>query len=577
MKNAKKILAILLALVMTLSLFAACGNDVRPVSAPENTSEEVSVPEAQEDKGEEGEESEEAVSDTESEVFAEDEEELITISYPLVDEEVVLTQWGSMNPNNFNYISTLSENAIISALADKTGVRVECTSVAGGPEVMDQFTLMTSAGDLPDFIDNVQSCYTAGGDAAINDGIIIDLGPYLDEYCPDFLRLFDEMDGLRTFAHTDDGAVPYFIEASMNADAVCTSGYLIRQDWLDQLNMDTPETFDDLHDVLAAFKNDLGVDSPLWLPRGVTGLLSEAYGCAVTYEPMAGAYPFMAVDGEVVCGYTTDEFKGFLKIMNQWYSEGLIWQDFVTDNMAFGITTSSAYNKFLNSQMGCAYGELADITSVAEQIGDGAVLSAIPDPSANGEKNHLTVSATPYYSKWAISTDCEEVELACQFMNYMYTEEGCNLLTYGVEGEACVKNADGTFSYTDLILNNPDGISYSNAYHIYTFLDEVGLRDLTAQRQFYDETALKSSDVWSGSRDAIYTYPSASLTAEENEEFSAAFVTISTYVSECIPKFVLGDLDVDADFDEFLATIESMGIKDCTAIKQAAYDRYVNR
>ena len=97
MKNAKKILAILLALVMTLSLFAACGNDVRPVSAPENTSEEVSVPEAQEDKDEEGEESEEAVSDTESEVFAEDEEELITISYPLVDEEVVLTQWGSMN------------------------------------------------------------------------------------------------------------------------------------------------------------------------------------------------------------------------------------------------------------------------------------------------------------------------------------------------------------------------------------------------------------------------------------------------------------------------------------------------
>ena len=152
MKNAKKVLAILLALVMMLSLFAACGNDVRPVSAPENTSEEVSAPEAEGDKVEDG---EEAVADTESEVSAEDDEELITISYPLVDEEVVLTQWGSMNPNNFNYISTLSENAIISALADKTGVRVECTSVAGGPELMDQFTLMISAGDLPDFIDNV--------------------------------------------------------------------------------------------------------------------------------------------------------------------------------------------------------------------------------------------------------------------------------------------------------------------------------------------------------------------------------------------------------------------------------------
>ena len=55
MKNAKKVLAILLALVMMLSLFAACGNDVRPVSAPENTSEEVSAPEAEGDKVEEGE------------------------------------------------------------------------------------------------------------------------------------------------------------------------------------------------------------------------------------------------------------------------------------------------------------------------------------------------------------------------------------------------------------------------------------------------------------------------------------------------------------------------------------------
>ena len=169
------------------------------------------------------------------------------------------------------------------------------------------------------------------------------------------------------------------------------------------------------------------------------------------------------------------------------------------------------------------------------------------------------------------------MELACEFMNYMYTQEGCDLLNYGIEGESCVKNEDGSFSYTDLILKNPDGMSYSSAYHIYTFLDEMGLRDLSATRQFYDEKALESSDVWGGSRDNAWCYPSASLTAEESEAFTAAFVTINTYVSECIPKFVIGDMSVDADFDTFIQTIEELGIEDCTEYKQAAYDRYVAR
>ena len=574
----KQVFALFLAAALLVSLLAACGGSEAPGSAEassasaETAAVEASASEPEKEVPEESAQLEESASEE-----AEPEEPQVVIEYPLVEDEVVLTQWGSMYPGAFNYISTLSENTVIDELAKRTGVRVECTSVQGGPNTIDQFTLMISAGDLPDFIDNVYSCYTSGDDAAIADGVIIDLSPYLEEHAPDFNRLMSEVEGMNVYAHTDDGAVPYFLDVSRNANAVCSSGYIIRQDWLDDLGLSTPETFDELHDVLTAFKNDLGADSPLYIPRGVTGLLSDAYGCAVTYEPMAGAYPFMVKDGTVVCGYQTDEMKEFLKTMHQWYEEGLIWQDFVTDNMAFGITTSAAYNKFLTGSMGCAAGELADITDVAAQIGDGAVIAAIPDPTVNGEKNHLTAGATPFYKKWAISADCEDPELAVEFMNYLYTEEGCDLLTYGIEGESCVKNDDGSYSFTDLILNNPDGISYANAYHLYTFLDELGLRDLSAMRQFYTDEALAASDTWSDSRDEAWAYPAASLTAEENEVFSANFVTVSTYVSECIPKFVLGDMDVEADFDSFLSQIEAMGIDECTGYKQAAYDRYMAR
>ena len=39
-------------------------------------------------------------------------------------------------------------------------------------------------------------------------------------------------------------------------------------------------------------------------------------------------------------------------------------------------------------------------------------------------------------------------------------------------------------------------------------------------------------------------------------------------------KFVVGDESLD-EFDNFVSTLKQMGIEDCIAIEQAAYDRYL--
>ena len=221
----KQVFALFLAAALLVSLLAACGGSEAPASAEassasaETAAVEASASEPEKEVPEESAQLEESASEE-----AEPEEPQVVIEYPLVEDEVVLTQWGSMYPGAFNYISTLSENTVIDELAKRTGVRVECTSVQGGPNTIDQFTLMISAGDLPDFIDNVYSCYTSGDDAAIADGVIIDLSPYLEEHAPDFNRLMSEVEGMNVYAHTDDGAVPYFLDVSRNANAVCSSG-----------------------------------------------------------------------------------------------------------------------------------------------------------------------------------------------------------------------------------------------------------------------------------------------------------------------------------------------------------------
>ena len=95
-----------------------------------------------------------------------------------------------------------------------------------------------------------------------------------------------------------------------------------------------------------------------------------------------------------------------------------------------------------------------------------------------------------------------------------------------------------------------------------------------AQTYTYSDLRVECYEVWSGTRDSQYSYPSgAILTQEENEEYARVNADIHTYAEENIAKFVTGEKDL-SEFDEFIAGIESMNLDTVIALKQAALDRY---
>ena len=172
--------------------------------------------------------------------------------------------------------------------------------------------------------------------------------------------------------------------------------------------------------------------------RAAAKQIHDAYGCAVTYEPMAGAYPFMVKDGTVVCGYQTDEMKEFLKTMHQWYEEGLIWQDFMS-NPDF---QNPPLDVILADRTGVYYGEVTYMATITNSDPDGDIrFVAIPDFVKNKgdtipfkEERAYTV-ATP----WSISSACEDPELVMRWCNYLYTDEGALVLDNACgSGSTCV-------------------------------------------------------------------------------------------------------------------------------------------
>ncbi len=70
---------------------------------------------------------------------------------------------------------------------------------------------------------------------------------------------------------------------------------------------------------------------------------------------------------------------------------------------------------------------------------------------------------------------------------------------------------------------------------------------------------------------------SVSLTQEESTERAALYADISTIVKEQTAQFISGALDIESNWDAYIASLESSGIERAIEITQAAYDRYLGR
>ncbi len=166
-----------------------------------------------------------------------------------------------------------------------------------------------------------------GPDYFIENDIFIDLKPYMDEITPNYKYVCYLDEATLPTTITDKGYVAGFWQIAKTLQWPWL-GPLGRTDWLKEMNLAIPETFDELHDVLVAFRDVKKAEFPLSLTAsGLDGWLMAGFD--TMYVPSMGI-TFIQIDGKVHFGATEPGFKDYILLMNQWYSEKLIDQDFYT-------------------------------------------------------------------------------------------------------------------------------------------------------------------------------------------------------------------------------------------------------
>lgn len=105
----------------------------------------------------------------------------------------------------------------------------------------------------------------------------------------------------------------------------------IRQDWLDNLGLEMPETVDELYDVLVAFKEQdaNGNGNPDdEIPMATKNGIKQLYYLMTGFGYDTNSLWYTDDNGEVHYAAVEDQYKDMLAFLNKCYSEGLISDDF---------------------------------------------------------------------------------------------------------------------------------------------------------------------------------------------------------------------------------------------------------
>ncbi|QNK59318.1 extracellular solute-binding protein [Paenibacillus sp. PAMC21692] len=480
---------------------------------------------------------------------------------PAVEKLDKLSYWVYLNSGAAATIKNLGEHEAYKKKQELTGVNVEFIH----PQSDEAYNLMMASKDLPDVIESGWISNPGGPEKAIADGKIIRLNEYIDDYAPNLSKLLEENPEMRKIISTDDGTIFAFPFYRGDPFLLTFMGFALRQDWLNNLKLAMPETLDEWHAVLTAFKNDdpnqngKADEIPLYYKWSDLGF-QTAYGIT---------NGLIQEDGVVKHSWYTPQFKEYITLLNKWYSEGLIDQDYLTTDgkLRDAKLTGDQLGAHIQYTVGRYNGLMEGKHPTFE-------MKAAPYPVITKGTTPIIGHQDPYYTGngAAVTTSADNIPAIVQWLDFNYGPEGSTLFNFGIEGLTYdMVNGEPVFKEEALADGNLLGrTTLSGAYGPF-----VQDKRIMEQKSASYKNGVHSLETWMNAENKKHI-PRLTLTPDEGSEYASIMNDINTFVKEQVDKFVMGIEPMDK-FDAFVATMKDMGMERAIAIQQAAYERYLKR
>ncbi len=600
MKKISKLLVLLLALVMIVSLFAGCGESASQGNKPNsgNNGGGTDIVE--------------------------------NIVFPL--EEPITFKMGVRGEKDYQELMEKCE--WYKYLCEKTNVYIECVVLGSNPA--GKLNTLITTGSAPDVV---------LGPVTLTSNNIIDLGSNghliaLEDYItnenimPNYQRLLEAVPEALSKMYAPDGHIWSVATIGTTKGSAWESHLNVNIDWLKQVpgyesGERFPKTLEEFTECLRYFRDhdmngngDPSDEIPLLM---VSSSQSPADNAATlqglmnlwgigTKDSDNDYYIHIPDDNQVTLAPTTENYRDCLRWVSQWYQEGLLWENYfasvsaaefsnITTNVVakWGFTNATAWH--FNGDLPNRNQPWRDAQTLVEPFDTGYEPHLYINPALYGNLNSFTVFST-----------CEHPEILLAWYDQFLSYEAYVATKNGLMNEwerwddaedyrgyyeaypTWSVDENGKYTFPTLNMDYKDLKEWDKLNG--TDLNDRKLEDHPTWRSIFnlnsvfygvtpeEQTGANAEDNWASEANIlgqwidehpeyfdynIWTRPYA--TAEEAEELVMLWPSVKRVISDWEVLFVKGEKDLDDDWEEFQQDMIDAGSEDMIVILQAMWDR----
>ena len=451
-----------------------------------------------------------------------------------------------------------------------TGVSLKGVASKIGTNSKELFNLMLVGGDLPDIV---------GGDALKDsffqygmEGAFLPLNDLIDNYAPHIKKFYEDNPELKRAITAPDGNmyhVGYF------PDGQAARAYFIRQDWLDTLGLDQPQTVDELYEVLKAFRdrdpngNGKKDEVPAFFRHWEEMIRMVTLWDARTTGTDSAHQFYIKNKSDVQHGYVEENYRVGIRNLAKWYKEGLIDQEV--------FTRGSKAREFLlgNNLGGMTHDWFASTAgynnSLSATIPGFSLQPMAPPATPSGIRIEENGRTTLKPDGWALTYSNKNPIASIKYMDFIFTEKGRNISNFGVEGVHW-NMVDGKATYTQEVLTASQPVN-SQMWDVGAQIPIGFHQDYGYEWQWTNEIAAKGIKMYTDNNYIVEQFNGVAMTVAERLVYDKHWPNILSYMLEAQQRWILGSADVDEEWDGYIARIKQLGFDKVMKAYQSAYDR----
>lgn len=315
---------------------------------------------------------------------------------------------------------------------------------------------LLAGSDIPDLIVGLNAI--TDDEFAKFTGLFQDMTSLIEKDAPNVQRMFKEVPETKGIATQLDGKIYGLPKYQRFWPATATRQY-INQKWLDNLNLKMPTNWDELYEVLKAFKEkdangngDPNDEIPMdFSPVGTVSfgyfmptVLLGSMGITLTDASGRGYY---VEDGKVKNFLTDERYKKLVQFLNKCYKAGLINSEVFTQD--YTKYQSVARGKGDVASVGYSFGwEVTDRfgNTLAPQYTSMAPLKVSADSTAKLSWSYDNNTLNYGSNMVVMSAKSKNKDAAMRFINELYDPKVSMQVLFGSLGSNIADNGDGSYS-----------------------------------------------------------------------------------------------------------------------------------